>query len=86
MQLNRLLEGQSLFHNVSVLDRYHAVVDVGGVLHLLRRLLVFESRVARPEWVHLVALAHLETQSAHLVLQQLIVQVGAWTRVLPDLF
>lgn len=86
MQLDRLLESQSFFHNVSILDGDHAVVYISRVFHLLRLFLVVKARVASAEWVHLVALADLETQGAHLVFQQLIVKVRAWAGVLSNLF
>lgn len=68
VQLNRLLEGESLFHHVFVLDGDHAVVDVSGELSLLGLLLVLEARVACAERIHLVPLTHLIAQRPHLVL------------------
>ena len=40
---------------------------------LLGWLLVLEPRVASPEWILLIALAHLEAQGSHLVFHQLVV-------------
>ena len=85
MQLDRFLEGISLFHNLPVLHRYHAIVHVCCQLGLLGLLLILKPGIACAKRIHLVALADLEAKSAHFVLQKLVMEIAARPRVLPNL-
>ena len=72
MQLDRFLESISLFHNLPVLHRYHAIVHVCCQLGLLGLLLILKPGIACAKRIHLVALADLEAKSAHFVLHKLV--------------
>ena len=66
MQLDRALEGYTLFPNVLVLARNHAVVyDFLAVLD--GGLLVLKTWHSCTKWVHLIALADLEAERSHLI-------------------
>ena len=83
MQLDRALEGYTLFPNVLVLDRNHAVVY--DLITLLDGgFLVLKAGHTGTEGVHLVALADLEAERSHLILEELIFEVRAGPWVLAD--
>lgn len=74
MQLDRALEGYTLFPNVLILDRNHAVVyDLIALLD--GGLLVLKTGHSCTKWVHLIALADLEAEGSHLILEELIFEV-----------
>ena len=77
VQLNGLLESITLLHDLLVLHRDHAVVHVNChvVLGWATLFLVFKASLAGTKWIHLVPLADLVTESLHLVLHQLVMEV-----------
>ena len=85
MQLNRLLEGKSFFHDFFILYRNHTVVHISRELGLFGLLLIVKSRISSAKRVHLIALAHLEAECPHLILHELVVQVTARAWILSDL-
>jgi hypothetical protein len=83
MELDGALECHALFPDVFVLDLDHAVVY--DLITLLDgRLLVLKAGHTGTEGVHLVALADLEAERSHLILEELIFEVRAGPWVLAD--
>ena len=72
--------------NFFVFDSDHSVSRIDGQIIFTCLLLISESGLRCAKWILLVALADLEAQGTHLVFHQLIVDVGAGTWVLPNLF
>jgi hypothetical protein len=70
VQLDSLLEGIALLHDLSILDRDHTIVHIHCHVILLPSVLflVLEASLAGPKWIHLVTLTHLVTERLHLIL------------------
>ena len=86
VKLDRFLEREPLRHDFLVFDRDHLIAHICWHSLFQRLLLILEARIAGTKWIHLVALANLEAQRFHLILKQLVVDVGTGARVHPDLF
>ena len=88
MKLYGLLESITLLHHLLIFDTDHTIIHVNShfILETAVLLLILKSSLTRSKWIHLIALAYLVTQSLHLILHELVVQVGSRSWILSYLF
>lgn len=87
MHLVRFIVNDSFLHNIFVLNRDHTILSVYSHISIyLRLLLIVETCAFSAKWIHLIALTYLETQSTHLIFHKLVMEVGPWAWILPNLF